>query len=291
MEVCTTMILLSLMFAFAAAQQNCDIISIEQHAHFTRIQDKNTVRECWFDTPQGEDVFLAVERYSGNNAVDNEAWFNISFGHTTINIHNAYVHVEKHQCAVPMLTKLEQAIWIWLHFEDKQMTLQVAPANTAFFGHCFTVSNVEKHPDMHMVGSTITGMEQVLRTLSSERPLLRDPGQTVVMRKTIHELERRLHLLEEKQEDLSVFVSRSNKHHSGLHESQRDLHRQYTENTQNTKDAVRKLYNNINIIDKHVRNTWPWTFGCCCMGICLSMIGYQLWALGVTQHKLIKFKL
>jgi hypothetical protein len=278
------------MFAFATAQ-NCDIISIEQHSHFTRIQDKNTVRECWFDTPQGSDVFLAVERYSGSNTVDNEAWFNISFGHTTINIHNAYVQVDKHLCAVPMQTKLEQAIWIWLHFEENKMTLQVAPANTAFFGHCFTVSNVEKHPDMHMVGSTSTGMEQVLRGITAKRPVLHNTGRAVVMRKTIHELERRLHLLEEKQEDMSVIISRSNKYHSDQHKQQHDLYRQSTKQRKDSEDVILKLHNNINIMDKHIRKTWPWTFGVCCVGICLSLIGYRLWALGVTQHKLVKFKL
>lgn len=282
------LLMLSILLPHAVAQV-CDVDMIENHAHFTRIKDKNMSRECWFDTPEGADLFLDIERYSDSSTLDHEAFFNITIGDITINIHNAYVKVDKHLCAVPMRTKLEQTIWLHLHFENNEMTLQVSPANTAFFGHCFTVSNVEKSTSMHMVGSTRIGMEQVLRGVHTERPALQDPGQTVIMRKTIHELERRLHVLEKKQEETSYILSRSNKYHSGKHKQHRDLHTQYKQFTDNT---VQKIHNNINTMTRDIHTTSPSVLYFCVGGcLCLMLFGYRLWVIGATQKKLTKFKL
>jgi hypothetical protein len=306
------LILILSLFIIPLAAQLCDIDMIEEHAHFTRIYDKNKSRECSFDTPDSTDWFLDIERYSDSKTVDMEARFNISVGDTTLSIHSAYIQIGEQKCSVPMQTKLEQTIWIHLHFDNNGMTVQVSPANTAYFGHCQTVANVNRPPIMHIVGSTHTGMEQVLRGIHADRPSLQDPGQTVVMRKTIHELERRIHILEKKQEKMRTTLTQVHVYHSDKHEQHTNSHKQHKKDTNDnvqqiheniktvtqhlnavkyTDDNVQQIQDNINTMTENNPNS-IYFWGASGLIACgLVAIVYRLWILGVNQEKLYKFKL
>ena len=290
--------LLSLLLVIAAtvrADNVCDTQLVGEHTHFTRIDDQNKSRECWFEVPDSADVFLDIERYSDRKTVDMDARLNFTFGDTTVSIHNAYIQVGQHRCAVPMQTKLEQTIWIWLHFVDNTMTLQVSPANTAFFGHCLQLFGVEKTVGMHAVGWTSSGMEQVLRGVHADRPSLEDPGQTVVMRKTIHELERRIHRLEEKHEELTRYAVKAHRHHTSKHEDHRTSR---SKHQQSVDGKVQEMHQALeNVTDRYARQKRdilqnPW-FNCACIFVVVALICivYRLWVLGSTQQKLSRFKL
>ena len=290
--------LLSLLFVLAVtaqAQTVCDIEMVGEHMHFTRIKDQNKSRECWFDVPDSADLFLDIERYSDRKTVDVDARLNFTFGDTTVIIHNAYIQVGQHKCAVPMQTNLEQTIWIWLHFVDNTMTLQVSPANTAFFGHCLQLSGIPKPKGMHAIGWTSSGMEQVLRGVQVDRPSLEDPGQTVVMRKTIHELERRIHRLEEKQEKLTRYAVKAHRHHTSKHEdhsTSRSKHQQSVdEQVRQVHQALEKVTDSAAQQSRDILHN-PW-FNCACffVVIALILIVYRLWVLGSTQVKLSRFQL
>ena len=281
--------------AIAQAQAVCNTTTIEEHHHFTSIADRNMLRQCRYDMPDRDEFFLDIERYSAGSRPDNDARFNITFGDTTVSIHNAYIQVREQQCAVPMQTKLEQSIWISFRFADNTMTVQVSPAMTAFFGHCFRVDGVRRTTSFLVAASTETGMEQVLRGVHDERPSLQDPGQTVVMRKTIHELERRTHTLEERQEKLWKFVTNVNKYHHSKHIDQRAASHQQHETLANKVQQVHKQLHNVTgslhqqIATKH-RHPW-FNSACFCIGCVLILVLYRLWVLGAKQDKLSRFRL
>lgn len=290
--------LLSLMLAIVVtigqAQTLCDIQLIEEQAHFTNILDQNKSRECWFDMPNSPDVFLDIERYSDSKTLDVDAGLNFTFGDITVVVHNAYIQVGQHKCAVPMQTKLEQSIWIWFHFEDNAMTLQVSPANTAFFGHCLQVDGVEQTTDMHVIGWTRSGMEQVLRGVHADRPTLENLGQTTVMRKTIHELERRIHKLEEKQEALLNGVKHVNRRHAHKHHEHTQVQMNQAQKLQQTEEArlndarvQNKRFEVLNKMGHH--GIWKWLGFSIVMT--LMVVLYRLWVMGHKQEKILKFKL
>ena len=304
------MLFISVLFVIAAtaqAQAVCNTTILEEHHHFTSISDRNLFRECRYEMPDRGEVFLDIERYSAGNRADNDARFNITFGDTTVSIHNAYIQVGKQQCAVPMQTKLEQSIWISFRFVANTMTVQVSPAMTAFFGHCFRVNGVKRTASFHVAASTEAGMEQVLRGVHDERPSLQDPGQTVVMRKTIHELERRIHTLEERQEKLRKFVSKANQHHHNKQIDHRAASNQQHETMNNKVQQIHNQLHNVTgslhqqilhnvtgslhqqLATKH-RHPW-FNSACFCIGCVLLMVVYRLWVLGAKQEKLYRFRL
>tara|TARA_B110000091_G_scaffold214383_1_gene267414 strand:+ start:4629 stop:5507 length:879 start_codon:yes stop_codon:yes gene_type:complete len=289
---------ISVLFVIAAivqAQAVCNTTRIEEHHHFTSISDRNMFRECRYEMPDNGELFLDIERYSAGNRADNDARFNITFGDMTVSIHNAYIQVGEQQCAVPMQTKLEQSIWISFRFVDNTMTVQVSPAMTVFFGHCFKVGGVERTTSFHVAASTDTGMEQVLRGVHDKRPFQTDPGQTVIMRKTIHELERRIHTLEEKQEKLWKFVTNANQYHHNKHIDNRAASRQQQKSLDNKVQQVHNQLHNITgsihqqIATKH-RHPW-FNSACFCIGCVMIIVLYRLWVLGAKQEKLYRFKL
>ena len=282
------MLLFFLCMVAVQAQQTCNVDMIEEHAHFTRVTDQNKSRECWFDLPTGSDLFLDLERYSDIQTLDKQAQLNITFGSTTLNINNAFLQTGSHQCAVPMQTKLEQTIWLWIHFEDNAMTVQISPANTAFFGHCFTVPNVNKPTSMHMVGRTQTGMEQVLRGIHADQPSLQDPGQTVVMRKTIHELERRLHILEQQQERFANNVNQAHRHHLENHRDSMNRHQEHTNVQQEQQGFMRDIGTDMVEIG---RASWMMRIGIAAAILAVLAVLYCVCVLQFRQAKLAKFQL
>jgi len=230
-----------------------------------------------------------------------DAGLNFTFGDITVVVRNAYIQVGQHKCAVPMQTKLEESIWIWFHFEDNAMTLTVAPANTASFGHCLHVDGVEQTTDLHVIGWTRSGMEQVLRGVQADRPTLENLGQTTVMRKTIHELERRIHKLEEKQEALIngvKFVNRRHAHkhheHTQVQMNQARVQLNQAQRLQQSEEArlndarvQNKRFEVLNTVGHHGK--WKWLGFSVVMT--LMVVLYRLWVMGHKQEKLLKFKL
>lgn len=281
-----------LFIAAVQAQQNCNVTMIEGHSHFTRVTDKHLSRECSYQLSTDADVFLDIERYSDTQILDRDAQLNITVGSTTININNIFVRSDSHQCSVPMRTKLEQTIWLWLHFENNAMIVQVSPAKTAFFGHCFTVDQVRQPTSLHMVGKTQTGMEQVLRGIHAHRPALQDPGQTVVMRKTIHEIERRLHNVEKAIEpQIESKRGDQQKYHSDKYNKLYSNYKGIEDNLLDVQQTVGNMHGHIENAKRYMDRPQWLTWVVCCI-VCIGIfVVYKVWVLTFTQHKLLKFKL
>lgn len=272
------------------ATEICNVDLIENHLHFTRLTDTNMTRECWFDTTDSSDLFIDLERYSGDKPLDGHAGMNMTLGDLTITIGNSFITLDKHACGVEMKSKLEQTIWLWLHFESGAMSVQVSPASSTSFGHCFTVPLLAKPLRMRVNAWTQSGLEQVLRGIHTDKPALTDPNNAVVVRKSIHELERRLDVLESRLRNAIEGINRLNQHHLNKHQqhiAQLDELEQaritHTNTHQDHAQKLRQLHHGFS----NIGPGWWWWVG----ALALPIVVVRVWVIGQRQEKLTRFKL
>lgn len=163
-------------------------VLIEGHLHLTSLDKTYQKQVCTFGLNQ-RTTFLELERYSGRRN-DDDAWTNITFigiPNVTMSINNNEVTVGPNTTGLLTYSKLEKSMWVLASFRKKFIEIYATAVGSRHFGLVGSAHQMSSY-NASIVATTSTGMEQVIRTISSQMP----DSETEIAVKTIHELERRI---------------------------------------------------------------------------------------------------
>lgn len=210
--------ILLLLLGFAYGLE-CNVPYKEGQYHMTSVKSKNIVTECTFDL-EGEVAYIEFERYAGSDT-DSNAWMNFTFEgepNVEVSVGSTQISVHGQSYGLPTMTRLEFSQCFMVRFTASQISIQFSPPGTNNFGHIFTGQHVS-HGNLRVLASTTTGIEQVVRGVTLEEPGV----QIQVKRKTIHELERRIRVIERKLDIDGLMDERHARKVNGIHKSMRDI--------------------------------------------------------------------
>lgn len=192
--------------------ENCAAPVIEGHVHLTGIRDRHQMRSCYF--PHAKQTYIEIERYRADYEGD-VAWMNLTFiGYPdiTISLGMNQVWIPGAHFMMPTLTRLESSLWLRVDEKDGNLVVEFAPLSISNFGQILSTKH-KSSGQIRITASTKKGMEQVLRNVTGELPVF----SKTVMRKTVHELERRIVSLEKNMRLLLL----ENEQTHGKHEQMR----------------------------------------------------------------------
>lgn len=172
------------------------------HYHLTSIRDINTTRECVWELQPGI-AYLELERYSGRfGHIDKFAHMNLTLGSNVVNIANGEIRFRDQRCITETTTRLEFQLWIALVFHTDRVTVKVlAPAHDGPFVECVTFYHVKNEPELTVSAYTELGMEQVVRRVGRRPPKLLYSTPSDSTKKSLHDLDRRLTVLEREMDE------------------------------------------------------------------------------------------
>lgn len=195
----------------------CQVVEKDGHLHLTSVASRKQLTECTLIIPE-TDAFIEIERYSGRH-IDEHAWLNVTLdGESPLTISiglNRILVVGESatDIGIPTTTSLEKSMWLHIHFEPTKTYVQYAPPQSPHFGRVLDTPRLFSRT-LHFRAFTDIGMEQMIRTVTENSPHLQE--DSAINKKTIHELERRIRMVEKELKTI----------HS-TNEKQDNLHQQH----------------------------------------------------------------